>query len=403
MVKFLITGLIGITLTACGGGGGGGSSSTPAPPIVKPEEPAPTPIETITKDYKNEGHDLTGGNFVVAGTVSGEKENLVGITATNANVESKATITLTGDNSIGILGTSSGTKSSYSVINNGELSISGNNSKAILVKNGVNGINKGKIKLISKEFKETIEKITHENSYGYGEYWSKSLRKYITHKQWDYLVGMSAEKDSKIINENEISLLGSGIAMFADTKSKAINNGKISATSQKQLADFSDLREDSSGNKSENNWTSEIYTPVFGMLISNESLGENGEKGLISITGEGFGIFAEKNSSATNNGTISGESLEMKITYPETNSEYLGWSELIGIGSVDSNITNNGEINLFNSGVGMEASGNSIAINNGKITITSPKVAHGTSIGMTLEEGATGVNSGLISIVGMND
>ena len=48
VVKFLITGLIGATLTACGGGGGGGSSSggvtplppvEPKPPIVEPEKP----------------------------------------------------------------------------------------------------------------------------------------------------------------------------------------------------------------------------------------------------------------------------------------------------------------------------------------------------------------------------
>ncbi|MGL5988148.1 MAG: hypothetical protein ACRCZX_00250, partial [Cetobacterium sp.] len=125
IVRFLITGTVAFSLTACGGGGGGGSSSTPTP------TPTPTPTETITKDYTNEGHDLTGGNFVVAGTVSGDKKNLVGITATNANVESKATITLTGDGAVGIHGKSTATLSreteKYQIENSGKINLSGKN------------------------------------------------------------------------------------------------------------------------------------------------------------------------------------------------------------------------------------------------------------------------------------
>ncbi|MGL5098715.1 MAG: hypothetical protein ACRC6B_01560, partial [Fusobacteriaceae bacterium] len=125
VVKFLITGLIGITLTACGGGGGGGSSSTPTPPIVKPEEPAPIPpippilTETITKYYINEGHNIAEGNFIIAGTVSGDKENLVGITATSANIENKASIALTGDKGTGISLTGS------DLVNTGEILVTG--------------------------------------------------------------------------------------------------------------------------------------------------------------------------------------------------------------------------------------------------------------------------------------
>ncbi|MDX8337177.1 hypothetical protein [Candidatus Cetobacterium colombiensis] len=76
MVKFLITGMIGVSLTACGGGGGGGSSdnSTPPvkPPVVEPEQPnMGKPEDSIlpeigvdkTWDLEKEVQSLSGEKF----------------------------------------------------------------------------------------------------------------------------------------------------------------------------------------------------------------------------------------------------------------------------------------------------------------------------------------------------
>lgn len=49
MVKFLITGMVGFSLTACGGGGGGGggSPSDSKPPVVDPEPPVVDPLPPV--------------------------------------------------------------------------------------------------------------------------------------------------------------------------------------------------------------------------------------------------------------------------------------------------------------------------------------------------------------------
>ncbi|MDX8335602.1 hypothetical protein [Candidatus Cetobacterium colombiensis] len=49
MVKFLITGMVGFSLTACGGGGGGGGSSDSKPPVVDPGAPKPEPVTTTVQ------------------------------------------------------------------------------------------------------------------------------------------------------------------------------------------------------------------------------------------------------------------------------------------------------------------------------------------------------------------
>ncbi|MGL4656701.1 MAG: hypothetical protein ACRCWM_12605, partial [Sarcina sp.] len=100
IVKFLITGVIGISLTACGGGGGGGSSSDSKPPVVGPEDPKPEPpveppiVEEVEVNKNNEGHTINGKDTNISGVIKGDatSKNIVGITAKNSNVESKATI-----------------------------------------------------------------------------------------------------------------------------------------------------------------------------------------------------------------------------------------------------------------------------------------------------------------------
>lgn len=90
-VKFLITGTIALSLTACGGGGGGGGSSSVTPPIIdKPEE----------KPEVNQTENSNG--------------NLITV---NQKFKNKGDITLT-DNSVGIIGSNS------DITNDGDISIS---------------------------------------------------------------------------------------------------------------------------------------------------------------------------------------------------------------------------------------------------------------------------------------
>lgn len=76
IVKFLITGVIGISLTACEGGG---SSSDSKPPVEPPI------VEEVEVNKNNEGHTITGKDTNVSGVIKGDatSKNIVGITAKN--------------------------------------------------------------------------------------------------------------------------------------------------------------------------------------------------------------------------------------------------------------------------------------------------------------------------------
>lgn len=96
-VKFLITGTIALSLTACGGGGGGGGSSSVVPPIIEKPDVKPDPEE---KPEVNQNENSNG--------------NLITV---NQKFNNKGDITLT-NNSIGIIGSNS------DITNDGDISIS---------------------------------------------------------------------------------------------------------------------------------------------------------------------------------------------------------------------------------------------------------------------------------------
>ncbi|MGL5099717.1 MAG: hypothetical protein ACRC6B_06745, partial [Fusobacteriaceae bacterium] len=424
VVKFLITGLIGITLTACGGGGGGGSSSTPAPTppsIEKPEEPAPT--ETITKDYEDEGHDLTGGNFVVAGTVSGDKENLVGITATNANVESKATITLTGDGAVGIDGKSITTLSKevekYQIENSDKINLSGKNATGMLLEGNVVGINSGTIEVsgeTSVGMKGTGVELINKGTIvasGNGSYIPSETPYEYDGTHIDGGIGILGD-NSQISNSGRIETSGTnGVGILGNNGSKVTNEelGTIIGTGKGEfLAD-------------ENGIVLADTIGSVGIKVNNNSEAIN--YGKIEMAGAWTrGMQAYNQSKIVNEGTINlnSESQYSSEWYEDDGEmEYdkglLFTRERGMVANTGSIALNNGEINAYGSAAGMEARNESKAYNNGDIYIegkieeTKEDIFTGwegydtnyvisNSRGMDIRDNSYGENNGSISLIG---
>ncbi|WP_432204652.1 autotransporter outer membrane beta-barrel domain-containing protein [Cetobacterium somerae] len=391
MVKFLITGMIGVSLTACGGGGGGGSSSD-----SKPEPPVAS--EEVIKH--NETHEVTNSNSVITGKITGTDNNFTALKAVNSTVENKATISSTGDGSIGIHGTTDSAllsaRANHVVTNSGVITMSGHEAIGMLVENGVTGINKGDIILDSFESDEliTTEEIDDEI------YVSQHTRKKI-----NFLIGMAAQNQGTILNEKNIKLAGTGIGMLASNDSKAINNGTITLESKEQICDVTEYSLESDW---EDSWQETHFNEVIGMAGTEKSEITNGENGVINLKGEGAGMAALENSLANNNGQILGVAkLEINLEEDEEIAA-LESSEIIGmLASEKSTAINNGVISLEGASVyGMAAEENSIIINNGIIDI---KLIDGVAgkyelyeidpEGMSLEN-SSGENNGLITING---
>ena len=256
VVKFLITGLIGATLTACGGGGGGGGSSSggvtplppvePKPPIVKPEKPQVSkPVENVL------GSEINGENVVIQGngkensfsesgksaisvvnnskvtnesnlTVSGE--NATAISAVNSTVDNKANITLSGEGATALKGevdTVLRNKAfEISIQNNGTIDLEGRRNIGLLIlsKSGlISGMNNGTINANNGfEIDDSPENEVLDNNF-----WRDYLK--------DYSFGMVGVGDgSKITNSSKgiINVSGSSIGMYTKN-GKAINEGTI--------------------------------------------------------------------------------------------------------------------------------------------------------------------------------
>lgn len=81
LVKFLITGIIGLSVTACGGGGGSSSStniSTQKPILIQSQNSSGN-LMTLNQNYTNEG-EITLVN------------NLIGIIGSNSDIINKGNI-----------------------------------------------------------------------------------------------------------------------------------------------------------------------------------------------------------------------------------------------------------------------------------------------------------------------
>ncbi|MGL5856153.1 MAG: autotransporter outer membrane beta-barrel domain-containing protein [Cetobacterium sp.] len=362
IVKFLITGVIGISLTACGGGGGGGSSSDSKPPVVGPEDPKPEPpiVEEVEVNKNNEGHTINGKDTNISGVIKGDatSKNIVGITAKNSNVESKATINLSGDGSVGMHGTTdlltASTRANYSIKNSGTIEISGKNSVGISVENGVVGINNGTIIGTGEGvYQQNQDGTTIENSIG--------------------STGILAKNGSKGINNKDIILEGAYTSgMIAKDKSIVENNGNISVKSK--LVEESELSEGEY-------YKGIVYSTEKGLVADNGSHAVN--NGLITGQGNVRGIEVTNGSKGENNGEIQLESLRKDgKTIIESGEGYVilqdqNLSKVRGLRGRDKNsiVINNKNIKLSGYAVGIEVDKEAKGINNGNIQLVSQEVA----------------------------
>ncbi|MEG0514375.1 MAG: hypothetical protein RR523_01950 [Cetobacterium sp.] len=360
IVKFLITGVIGISLTACGGGGGGGSSSDSKPPVVGPEDPKPPIVEEVEVNKNNEGHIINGKDTNVSGVIKGDatSKNIVGITAKNSNVESKATINLSGDGSVGMHGTTdlsaASTRANYSIKNSGTIEISGKNSVGISVENGVVGINNGTIIGTGEGvYQQNQDGTTIENSSG--------------------STGILAKNGSKGINNKDIILEGAYTSgMIAKDKSIVENNGNISVKSK--LVEESELSEGEY-------YKGIVYSTEKGLVADNGSNAVN--NGLITGQGNVRGIEVTNGSKGENNGEIQLESLRKDgKTIIESGEGYVilqdqNLSKVRGLRGRDKNsiVINNKNIKLSGYAVGIEVDKEAKGINNGNVQLVSQEVA----------------------------
>lgn len=376
IIKYLITGIIGFTLTACGGGGGGSSSSS--------------------------GGE-TSGDMTIDKNMESSDANSTLVTINNVNGEIKENVILEikGDNSVGahIKGA---TRSKKSLVNKGKIMISGDNSIGILAEGNVQGINNGIISGISsvKDIEDTkIEK----EEFGDNIY----LEKYTTFQQYAKVIGMKSINGSTVVNNGDLSIKGAGIGIFTENKSSGINNGIINGISGDQRYIIEEYYNENLLYKEEG--VGKTY--IAGMLAKNESNIENGKNGIINIFGEAEGMAAFGNSKAINNGSIELTAEKTKYNYENstTNGSGYEYSEIIGMYGESSELTNNGSIILNNNGQGMYGEKLSKLVNNGYIEVTGKyNQENGENIGtslaelsaMVIETNSTGINNGKILITG---
>lgn len=360
IVKFLITGLVGVSLTACGGGGGGSSSSDSKPPVVEPENPNPPTVEEVVVNKINEGHTIVGKDTNVSGEIKGDvnAKNIIGIIAKNSNVESSANISLIGDGSVGIHGTAdiitASIRASYSIKNSGKIEISGKNSIGISVENGVVGINNGTII-------GTGEGVYQENPDG-------SILEDSSGS-----IGVFAKNGSKGINNNDILLEGAYTSgMVAKDKSSVENNGNISLKSK--LVEESELYNGEY-------YKDIVYSTERGLVAENGSIAIN--NGLITGQGNIRGIEVRNGSTGENNGEIQLESLtqdKKNIIDSEENFvifQEKGFSKVRGLKAKGKNsiATNNKNIKLSGYAMGIDVDTKAKGINNGNIQLASQEVS----------------------------
>ena len=362
VVKFLITGIIGISLTACGGGGGGGSSDS-NPPVVEPENPEPPlppTMEEIELNKNNEGHIIEGRDTSVSGVIKGDKnsKNIVGIMVKNSNVESRASINLSGDGSIGMHGTVDLSirlsRANYSIKNIGKIEISGKNSIGISVENGVTGINDGIIIGNGQGvYQENPDGTILEDSSG--------------------SIGVAATNGAKGINNKDIILDGAyTFGMIAKDKSNVENNGNISMKSK--LVQESEVYEGEY-------YRDIVYSTEKGLVARDMSSAVN--NGLITGQGSIRGIEATKGSKGENNGEIQLESLrqDRKVIIDSDENFVVfqeeRFSKVRGLKGKDKGtiVVNNKNIKLLGYAFGIDVDKEAKGINNGNIQLVSQEVA----------------------------
>ena len=396
-IKFLITGTVAFSLTACGGGGGGGSSSSSGGNNAIIKFPgvdniiAQENIQNETNKIFDTDISSTNSKIGYTGLKVSNNSNVIFKQGRNIDISGKGAVTgilvsgnskvtnegnikiavdyIQDDNSIqddtfntlikymskGIFVTDRSTG-----INNGVIEIKGSATGILSYGAGSTGINKGIIKIT-----------------GNGSTWKEAPT-----------IGMASFYGGKVVNENSITGSVYGQMGMFSCQGELVNNGMI------QL--------------SEND--------SYGMVIQ-KGIAENGENGKI-ILSHGTGRDPEHHYSVTNEGieVESGKGINkglIEITnkysydYPDnTDFDYLADVGMYGGEGAELINEATGKINISGSVAGMmidgQYGGKNVAINKGIINIVSEKTALNyenvvESVGMFLEDGGKIENNNLIT------
>lgn len=448
ITKFLITGLIGASLTACGGGGGSSGGVTPLPPVnpdkppvVDPEKPITKPVENVIgKGEINDENVILQGNItddkisnkpaisVKNSSVTNEaKINLAGekataISAVNSTVENKSDITLSGEKAIALKGEANTVLRNkafeISIKNNGNIYLNGQNSIGILVtsKNGsISGINNGNI-TVSKNLEE--EPLEDENmdiyldKFAYGMI-GNGENTTITNSAKGIIningsaIGMYT-KNGKAINEGTINIKNdvpdngkeykTPIGIIAEGKGVAINKGTIKGVGNELQAMFA-----FNGGTIINEGKIDLKGDHLSALNGLNATVIN--KGEITATGHGIELSSGK---GINEGTIistdENEAVLLEDNASMTNEKNgnikISGDYVIGINAhIDSEDVNAGKL----------ISGTEI-INNGLVEVSSKNIEnnpnlngeqHSTGIYLGTNDGTASVkNNGTINMIG---
>ncbi len=403
ITKFLITGTIAFSLTACGGGGEGSSSgnnNTPVPPI-NPENPIEKPTNKPIEDVIGQG-DIKNQNIIINGNISNDNiSNKPAISALNSIIDNKATIELSGEKTTALQGTANtllkGKNIEFSITNNKDITLTGKNQtgiKVISLNGKITGINNGNITVV-----KNIEKDDWDANDKFNE-------KYVENFAYG-MVGLG--KDSTIINKGNININGSAIGMYTK-EGRAVNDGNINIkndiyTSEPDKENYKvpiGMVAGEKGSIAINNGTiSGEGHELQGMFAYNGGTVINGKTGIININGN-FARGIDEGSFNNNIQTILKNEGQINTT----------GSNNVGIfGLLNSKITNftTGVINITGDyGTGIKG-GNSQITNDGSIIITSnnlssslePEISHSTGIYIGTNDGtASAINNGNIEMNG---
>lgn len=392
-VKFLITGTVALSLTACGGGGGGGGSSSsggnntiikfPGVDNIVAQEIIENNttifdknIEIDNVDFDNAGLKVSkNSNVTISNSgkieISG-KNGITGVVVSgNSKVVNKGNIKVSSDYlhgsktedlpvdvavkymSKGILITDNSTG-----INEGIIEIEGSTTGILAYGKGSTGINKGTIKILGDSTGSTWEEAP--------------------------TIGMISLVGGKVVNEGIIngSIYGQ-MGMFS-YQGELVNNGKIHLNANDS----------------------------YGMVVQDGYI-ENGENGEIILshdytTGSDTNEAMEvSNGKGVNKGKIE---VANKYNYGDLNYPDADFDDIVDrgmYGAEGAEIINEktGIINISGSTVGMmidgEYGGNNKAVNNGVINIASNEIPVDAdnlipSVGMGVEDGGSIENNNMI-------
>ena len=371
MVKFLITGTIAISLTACGGGGGGGSdSSDPVPPVVKPENPnMGKPEDSILPEI---GVDKAWDLEKEVQKLDGEKFTQLLSEGKIYEKDGKYYVVIDEENKI-----------AQEVVLDPNM---GKPEDSILPEIGVDkawDLKEGVQELEGSEFNKLLSE---------GKIYEKDGKYYIIVDE-ENKVAQEISSKSNITGEQDVILEESKEHTDSNTALYKVSNSTVTVSEETTLAVKADK-------------AAAIY--AVDSIMKADSLGDRTtvveNKGIIEVTGHNsVGMVSKgETTKVINSGTIIGISENR-----EDNKTYIH-----GMAAVENGLAeNNGSIKIEGTGIAMLAKNKGTVENSGTIVTEGNGVyltdsegnilkdIKGTT-GITAENGAVGINSGKIENIG---